>query len=408
MPNIKAAEKWSRQSEKRTIRNKDAATRLKTLYKKAAAGGDAEARESVESAYDKAASKGIIHPNKAARKKSRFAEPRAPRHRPQKPLRRRPNRRNPSAKPAGNNAGHGRRAGPGSARIVSREHGARASPAGIATDAIEQTLSEIAATIGLDVQVFALPTYITIAIGPTWSQRTMMMRLEPGRVSLRKIALINELYDALRNGRIDYRKATILLGEVDAQWPGLPPWLEIPALAFIAVGVALILGGGTRELIVSGAIGICTGILSTIAARSAIVARLFAVTAAFAATLIVASFQKLVGPVNIYISIIAGIVVLLPGYSLTLALHELANDFLVAGVARLGRVFSTLLALGCGAFLGLAVVPSVLKGESLRPIRWPGRGGSSRRCAWRSASQSTWTRGCGISFGSLRRVSSRC
>ncbi len=235
--------------------------------------------------------------------------------------------------------------------------------AGIATDAIEQTLSEIAATIGLDVQVFALPTYITIAIGPTWSQRTMMMRLEPGRVSLRKIALINELYDALRNGRIDYRKATILLGEVDAQWPGLPPWLEIPALAFIAVGVALILGGGTRELIVSGAIGICTGILSTIAARSAIVARLFAVTAAFAATLIVASFQKLVGPVNIYISIIAGIVVLLPGYSLTLALHELANDFLVAGVARLGRVFSTLLALGCGAFLGLAVVPSVLKGE---------------------------------------------
>ena len=92
--------------------------------------------------------------------------------------------------------------------------------AGIATDAIEQTLSEIAATIGLDVQSFALPTYITIAIGPTWSQRTMMMRLEPGRVSLRKIALINELYDALRNGRIDYRKATILLGEVDAAMAG--------------------------------------------------------------------------------------------------------------------------------------------------------------------------------------------
>ena len=243
--------------------------------------------------------------------------------------------------------------------------------AGIATDAIEQTLSEIAATIGLDVQVFALPTYITIAIGPTWSQRTMMMRLEPGRVSLRKIALINEIYDALRSGRIDYREATILLGEVNARWPGLPPWLEIPALAFIAVGVALILGGGTRELIVSGAIGICTGVCSArLPARSAIVARLFAVTAAFAATLIVASFQKLVGPVNIYISIIAGIVVLLPGYSLTLALHELANDFLVAGVARLGRVFSTLLALGCGAFLGLAVVPSVLKGEvaSTHPV----------------------------------------
>ncbi|MGA8534346.1 MAG: 30S ribosomal protein S20 [Candidatus Tumulicola sp.] len=74
MPNIKAAEKWSRQSAKRTTRNKDAATRLKTLFRKAATSGDAAAAAPVDSAYDKAASKGIIHPNKAARKKSRLAK----------------------------------------------------------------------------------------------------------------------------------------------------------------------------------------------------------------------------------------------------------------------------------------------------------------------------------------------
>jgi small subunit ribosomal protein S20 len=74
LPNIKAAEKWSRQSEKRTTRNKDAVSRLKTLYKKAAASGDAATAASVESAFDKAASKGTIHPNKAARKKSRLAQ----------------------------------------------------------------------------------------------------------------------------------------------------------------------------------------------------------------------------------------------------------------------------------------------------------------------------------------------
>lgn len=74
MPNIKAAEKWSRQSEKRTTRNRDAKSRLKTMYKKAAAGADADAAKTVEAAYDKAASKRIIHPNKAARKKSRLAK----------------------------------------------------------------------------------------------------------------------------------------------------------------------------------------------------------------------------------------------------------------------------------------------------------------------------------------------
>jgi uncharacterized membrane protein YjjP (DUF1212 family) len=229
--------------------------------------------------------------------------------------------------------------------------------AGIATDAIEQTLTETAASIGLDAQIFALPTYITIAIGPNWQQRTLMMRLEPGRVSLRKIALLTHIYDSLRAGAIDYDGATRLLSEVDERWPGLPAWLEIPALALIAVAVALILGGGPHEIVVATSIGICTGILSSLASRNALIARLFAVAAAFAATLIVALYTKVFGPTNMFVSLIAGIVVLLPGYTLTLALHELANDFLVAGVARLGRVLSVLLALGCGAFLGLACVP---------------------------------------------------
>jgi small subunit ribosomal protein S20 len=74
VPNIKAAEKWVRQTGKRTQRNLSVKTRLKTLYKKAVGAQDAEVMQSVESQFDKAAQKGIIHPNKAARKKSRLAK----------------------------------------------------------------------------------------------------------------------------------------------------------------------------------------------------------------------------------------------------------------------------------------------------------------------------------------------
>ncbi|MBD5654893.1 MAG: 30S ribosomal protein S20 [Candidatus Eremiobacteraeota bacterium] len=72
MPNIKAAIKWVKQSDKRELRNRDVKTRLKTLFKKAKNGGDPAAAPKVESQLDKAAQKGIIHPNKAARKKSRL------------------------------------------------------------------------------------------------------------------------------------------------------------------------------------------------------------------------------------------------------------------------------------------------------------------------------------------------
>jgi small subunit ribosomal protein S20 len=62
-----------RATQRRTKRNLDVKTRLKTVYKKAAAEGG-ELVQPVESQFDKAARKGIIHPNKAARKKSRLAK----------------------------------------------------------------------------------------------------------------------------------------------------------------------------------------------------------------------------------------------------------------------------------------------------------------------------------------------
>lgn len=234
--------------------------------------------------------------------------------------------------------------------------------AGLATDALEETLLGIAAAIGIDVQVFALPTNITLGIGPRWNQKVVMMRLEPARVNLRKIAVLNVIYDDLRIGNIDYREAAVLVNNIDRQWPGLNVAWEIPALALVAAGVGILLGANLREIFAAACIGAFTGVISYFGSHNAVVARLFEVIAAFGGTLIVAAFTHFIGPINIYDSIVAGVVVLLPGYSLTLALHELANGDLVAGVARLGKVLSVLLALGCGAFLGFAVIgPSLLQ-----------------------------------------------
>ncbi|HTU68826.1 MAG TPA: threonine/serine exporter family protein [Candidatus Baltobacteraceae bacterium] len=244
--------------------------------------------------------------------------------------------------------------------------------AGVATDTLEETLGDIASAIGLTTQIFALPTQITIAFGPSWNQKIVLMRLPPGRVNLRKLSLLNGIYDELRAGKIDYREASVAVQNIDRRWPGRNSAWEIPALTLLAVGVAILLGGGTREMIVAGCIGFATGIISAVAERVPIVARLFEAIAAFVATLIVAAFSNYFGPTNIFISIVAGVVVLLPGYSLTLALHELANSDLVSGMARLGRVLSVLLELGCGAFLGFAVIgPSLLKTGDVTPHAVP-------------------------------------
>jgi small subunit ribosomal protein S20 len=81
MPNIKSAIKRVKTSEKRRLRNASLKSALRTALKKAdqaIAGPDLEAaREAVKFAQrklDKAVTKGIIHKNAAARKKSRLAQ----------------------------------------------------------------------------------------------------------------------------------------------------------------------------------------------------------------------------------------------------------------------------------------------------------------------------------------------
>jgi uncharacterized membrane protein YjjP (DUF1212 family) len=228
--------------------------------------------------------------------------------------------------------------------------------AGVASDQLEQTIESIAQVLGLQVEIFALPTNITFAVGPRYAQQIVMLRMNPGRVNLRKLALLNEIFDDLQNARIDLHEAIEQLRGLDKRCPPPPVHMTMLGLAAVAVGVAVLLGGGIHELIVAALIGISTGALSFFTTRNAVMDRLFEVFAAFIATLIVAAYTHEIHAVNLYISIVAGVVVLLPGYSLTLALHELANQDLIAGTARLGRVFAILLSLGCGAFLGFAVV----------------------------------------------------
>lgn len=75
MPNIKSARKWVRASAKRQKRNLDVKSSLKSLYKKATEkAATPQAKRQAVSAYDKAAARGIIHKNKANRKKSRLAK----------------------------------------------------------------------------------------------------------------------------------------------------------------------------------------------------------------------------------------------------------------------------------------------------------------------------------------------
>lgn len=80
MPNIQSAKKRMKQAVVRQARNRNAKSELKTLARKVVTAATAGKVEDAEAGFrtaakrlDQVASKGIIHKNAAARKKSRLA-----------------------------------------------------------------------------------------------------------------------------------------------------------------------------------------------------------------------------------------------------------------------------------------------------------------------------------------------
>jgi small subunit ribosomal protein S20 len=78
LANTKSAQKAMRQGERRAVRNQSARAAVRTYFKKATEAVTTTVQEATDvvrvavSALDRAAQKGIVHPNAAARRKSRL------------------------------------------------------------------------------------------------------------------------------------------------------------------------------------------------------------------------------------------------------------------------------------------------------------------------------------------------
>jgi uncharacterized membrane protein YjjP (DUF1212 family) len=228
--------------------------------------------------------------------------------------------------------------------------------AGVPTDQLEAIMHAAAAALELELQVTALPTSITAAIGHGFAQRVVLLRLEPGAIDLERLALLNIVYDRILARQLSTGIALAEVERISAlrHMAGIVPTLL--AYCVLSVGVSVILGGHNPENTAAAIIGVAAGLLALAGRRFASVARLFEVLAALVATVIVTLYGRYVHTLAVYIPIVAGVVQLLPGLQLTAALRELAYRNLVAGTARLGSVLMTLLSLGCGFALGIALV----------------------------------------------------
>ena len=216
---------------------------------------------------------------------------------------------------------------------------------------IEDTIASLGRRLDVETAVFAVPTGLTIGLGPTDEQEVRIVRTQPRPPSLERLSLVNDVVHDLANGRTNPQAGIDRLDAIFAR-PGRwgPAWI-MGAFCITGLGVARLAGGSTGTIIAAGIASLGVAIVLLLLGRAPNRAALGEIAAAFVASFLAAASLPFLHGDTVLIAV-AAIIVLVPGLTLTIAMRELAMGHLTAGTARLMGAAKSFVALAFGAGLG--------------------------------------------------------
>ncbi|MGV6852584.1 MAG: threonine/serine ThrE exporter family protein [bacterium] len=235
---------------------------------------------------------------------------------------------------------------------------------------LEAAMDLVANKLGLVAQFFSTPTGLFAALGDGKSQQTFMLRANPGEINLAKLGQINDILIDLDLDRIGVHQAVNRVERTMSAPCIYGPFADFIAFILTAGNVAVLFGGTIHDFILASLLGAVAGILAWLTHYSVAARRGFE---PLAATLV--SLSAVIGfnyfpAASLGLVTLAGLIVLIPGLSITVATRELATGQLVSGSGRMAGAVTLLFVLIFGVILGNAL-SSYLPLTTVAPIEMP-------------------------------------
>lgn len=231
---------------------------------------------------------------------------------------------------------------------------------GTTSQRLEAAVGKVAKRLGLACEIWANPTGIIISfgggIGPNGGpENTRVLRMPPGEVHLARLCAADAIAEQVLAGEIDVAAGRAALRELDQPAGRWFRALTVFCFGLTSAAVAVLFGSGHAELLAGGAIGLVIGLLCLLAESRPQLNESIDALSAFVATLLAFAVSEYVTPLALDTVVIASIIVLLPGLTLTNAVSELSTQQLVAGTARFAGAIAILLKLTFGAVAAMQI-----------------------------------------------------
>lgn len=228
---------------------------------------------------------------------------------------------------------------------------------GVPAYELEQTINACANAMDFGVQCLSTPTAITMTLLPPDDvPETYVIRVAPGEVNLNRLQQTIEVAQKVISQEISSDQGQKILKQVEKSPPLYGSTMIVGAFALVSAGIARIFSGGIGEIIGAAFIGLIIGTLAIQSKKIKFLRYLFPAACSFIATIAAFGLNSfLTVPVSISVIIISGLIILLPGLSLTIAMAELATENLVSGTARLFGSTIIFIQLAFGSAIGAEV-----------------------------------------------------
>ncbi|MCM2316758.1 MAG: threonine/serine exporter family protein [Thermoanaerobaculia bacterium] len=216
---------------------------------------------------------------------------------------------------------------------------------------LEEGMTELTRLLGLEGRFFSLPTGVFASIekpGDPSSRHIEIIRVEQTELDLGRMSDVTAVgHDVLRRA-LTIREGSRRLDEILTAPPRYGAIVTTLAFAVTSGVAGRFFGAGLNEVSLALVTGLAVGLLSLLIPRSQGVARLYEVLAGLLVSLIAVVGASTIGGASIPIVTVAGLIVLVPGLTLTIAISEIAQRSLVSGTSRLLGAIIVFLMLGFG------------------------------------------------------------
>jgi uncharacterized membrane protein YjjP (DUF1212 family) len=226
---------------------------------------------------------------------------------------------------------------------------------GETADGLETGLQACASTLGVEVAFFSVPTAVFVAYGHGATMQTRLLHTRDSAIDLQTLSLLDETLLDVTRGRKSAAQGLAELKLITALPLRFPWYMRVLASGVGAAAISVFLGGGLRELAAAVPVGLAVGALSVLARRVERLTALVELLAGLLAAVLTLALGHWMPHFHLATVVLAGVVLLLPGLSITLGVSELAARHLVSGSARLAGATISLVSLGLGVAVGYAL-----------------------------------------------------